>query len=156
MNHIHIHSAILAHQLIEADKNFYASIAVITLFVFGTLFFRKVIRFPKGLIMSSFISYALLLFNLLYYFFRLHIPESMGNFFFATGIMPSFKIICYIGGIANRLFGEERLFESGWWVVFNWRGGTLCILSFILNAMVIFAIIRLALHIKRKLSVKIS
>jgi hypothetical protein len=157
MSYCPLYSGILAHQLIEADNKLYASLGVITLFVLGLLVFRTLIKIPKGLIASSFISYVLLLFNLLYCFFGLHIPESLkslGNLCFAAGIWPSFKIICYVQGMADYLFGEEWLFESGWWVVFDGRGGTLCLLSFIINALVIFAIIRLFLYIKRKVSVK--
>jgi len=56
-----------------------------------------------------------------------------------------------IGGLAEWLFGEEWLFESGWWIVFSWNP---CVIAFIINTLVIFAIIRLFLYVKHKASAK--
>jgi hypothetical protein len=145
------------HQLIEVNNESYASLGVITFFVLGLLVFRKFVKIPKWLAISFLISYLLLLFNILYYFVWSHISESfksIGVFCFAAVIWPSFIIICSVEGLTNRLFGKDWLFESGRWVVFDWIDGILCLLSFFLNALVIFAIIKLFLYIKHKVFVK--
>jgi hypothetical protein len=145
MKYGHLYSGILAHQLFEANTSLYASLAVISLFVIGLLLFRKSIRMPKGLIVSSLISYVLVLINILQIAFHLRIPNVVWHPCFTVGIYPTIFLV-------NSIFVlSERLFGSGWWTMFL---DNLCIDAFCINALVIFAIIRLFLYIKRKASVK--
>lgn len=152
MNDIYsLSTVLLAHQLFELNSSLYASLAVISLFVLGLLLFRMVARTPKGLFISSFISYVLLLINILYFFYDLGIPKAVGNLCFAVGIWPSYLIVLYVKSLAVWLFGDKWLFESGWWIIFAWN---LCVVAFIVNTLGIFAIIRLILYIKRKVPSK--
>jgi hypothetical protein len=140
-----LYSGILAHQLIEVNTSLYVSLAVISLFVIGLLLFRKSARMPKGLIISFLISYVIVLINILQIAFHLRIPNVIGNPCFAAGIYPTLFLVSPIVVLLERLFG------SGWWTMFF---NNLCIDSFCITALVIFAIIRLFLYIKRKASVK--
>jgi len=152
MNDIYSSSAILlAHVLIEMNNRLCAYLAVISLFVFGLLLFRIFGRTPKGLFISSFISYVLLLINILYFFCDLRIPKAVGDLCFAVGIWPSWLIGRYMAELAVWLFGEEWLFESGWDILFAWN---LCVVAFIVNTLGIFAIIRLTSYIRRKVLAK--
>jgi hypothetical protein len=145
MNYGPLYSGILAHQLIEVNKSLYVSLAVISLLVIGLLLFRKSVRMPKGLIVSSLISYVLVLINIVQIAFHLPIPNVVGNICFTAGIYPSIFIVGSLAGLS------ERLFSSSDWAIFL---DNLCIDAFFINTLVIFAIIRLFLYIKRKVSVK--
>ncbi len=152
MKYVHFSSPILlAHVLIEMNNKLYAFLAVISLFVFGLLLCRKLVRIPKGLFISSFISYVLLLINIWGFVFRVWIPIEVVFPFFVAGIWPSYLIVVYINKLGDWLFGEEWLFESGWWIMFDWN---LCVVAFIVNTLGTFAVIRLILYIKHKVSAK--
>jgi hypothetical protein len=140
-----LYSGILAHQLFETNTSLYVSLAVISLFVIGLLLFRKSVKMPKGLIVSSLISYVLLLANVLGIAFHLRIPEVIGYICFTAGLYPTIFLVGSVGALL------ERLFSLSEWTVFL---DNLCIDAFFINTLVIFAIIRLFLYIKHKASVK--
>ncbi|HUV40425.1 MAG TPA: hypothetical protein VMW23_01385 [Sedimentisphaerales bacterium] len=146
---------LLAHQILEIGTSLYWSLAVISLFVFGLLLCRKFVKTPKGLVTSSLVSYGLLLVNIFDFLSDLPIPKAIGYFCFAVGIYPNILIVYLIEVFTDWLFGEEWLFESGWWVIFDGRV-TIYLAAFTINTLVIFAIIRLILYIKHKLSAKKS
>lgn len=151
MKYDHFSSTVLlAHVLIEMNSKLYAFLAIISLFIFGLLLFRKVVRVPKGLFISSLTSYVLVLINILGFSFKL-LPIEVAYPCFVVGIWPSSYIVVYINKLADCLFGEQWLFESGWWIMFDWN---LCVVAFVVNTLGIFAIIRLVLYIKRKVSTK--
>jgi hypothetical protein len=133
------------------------------LFVFGLFFFRKFVRPPKGLIVSFFISYILLLIacSIL---FGLKIPETLMRPYDFVVMDPSFCIIGCIAALFNHgptllLKGlkELGLLQTAafalndaswiWSIVVDWVA--LC-----MNTFFAFAIIRLILHIKHKVSAK--
>jgi hypothetical protein len=140
-----LYSGILAHQLIEANTSLYVSLAVISLFVIGLLLFRKSVRMPKGLIIASLISFALVLINVLQIVFKLRIPKIVGHICFIIGIDIPISLAGSLVALA------EQFFNSGGW---SRAFANLCIYTFVINTLVIFAIIRLILYIKRKASVK--
>jgi len=143
MNDIYYSSnVLLAHVLFEMNSSFYVSLAVMALFVFGLLLFRKFGRIPKGLFISSFISYVLLLINILYFVSDLRIPKAVGY----LCLYPSFLI-------------AEVLMEwlSETWLSSMFDGRVILFwVAFSINTLGIFAIIRLILYIKRKVSAKKS
>lgn len=148
MNDIYSSSPVLlAHVLIEQSSNIYAYLAVISLFVFGLLLFRIFVRTPKGLFVSSVISYVLVLINILQFCFRLRIPNIVLYPCFVVGIWPSYLILYYIEVLGERLFG------SGFYDMFD-ETIALFLTAFIINTLCIFAIIRLFLYINRKPSAK--
>jgi uncharacterized membrane protein YozB (DUF420 family) len=141
----------------------YISLAVMSLFVFGLLLFKKFVKLPKGLVVSSFISYVLLLICFLP-LFGLQMPKTLMGICILVVTGPSF---CVTGCIAA-LFNDgpasflEGLKEIGligmsfcalndasciWRTIVDW-------VAFIINALAIFAIIRLFLYIRRKDSAK--
>jgi len=156
MKYIHSFSAVLlAHQLFDMDSSLYASLAVISLFVFGLLLCRKFVKTPKGLVTSSLVSYGLLLFNVFNFLLDLRIPKAIGYLCFVVGIYPSILILYSVEALAEGLFGSEWLLESWWWAIFEEKV-TFYLVTFTINTLGIFAIIRLILYIKHKLSAKKS
>jgi hypothetical protein len=152
MKYTHSSSAVLlAHMSFGISsshmKYFYAFLAVMSLFVFGLLLFRKFVRTPKGLFISSFISYVLVLINILQLSFDLRVPKVVGYLCFAVGIWPSCPIVYSL--IYPMEVLTERLFGS--WITFD-ETIILYLVSFGLNTLGIFAIIRLILYIKHKVS----
>jgi hypothetical protein len=148
MNDIYsLSTLVLAHVIIEWSNKIYAYLAVISLFVFGLLLCRKVVRIPKGLFISSFISYVLLLVNILILSFNLPLPLEVVFPFFAVGIWPSYLIVGYIEVLAERLFG------SGFYDMFD-ETIAIYLVAFIVNTLCIFGITRLILYIDRKGSAK--
>jgi len=144
MEYTNFYSTILAFQFFEANTNLYVSLAAISLFVIGLLLFRKSVRMPKGLIISSLISYVFVLVNCLSIAFNLRIPEVVGNIC-SVGIFLGLLIVGSLRALLERFFGSSEC------TIFLYN---LCIDSFCITALVIFAIIRLILYIKRKVSVK--
>ena len=147
----HSSPVLLAHVFLEKGSTLYACLAVISVFVLGLLLCRKFVRTPRWLFVSSLISYVLLLLNVFVFCFGLWAPKIVRYLFFVVGIYPSLLIASSIGALADRLFGAERLFESGWWVIFDWN---LCPVAFIINTLGIFAMIRLVVYVKHKVSAK--
>jgi hypothetical protein len=107
-----------------------------SLFVFGPLLFKKFLRVPKGLFISSFISYVLVLINILYFSFDLDVPEIIRRSCLAT-VFLSFYIVRFIEN-----------FTEWWWIISN-QEVILYLVAFIVNTLVIFAIIRLFLYIRQ-------
>ena len=150
MEYIYSSSGVLlAHMTFEINnvKYLYASLAVMSLFVFGLLLCRKFARTPRWLFVSSFISYVLVLVNILQLSFDLRIPKAVGYSCFTVGIYPSILIVASMEGAA------EWLFESGWGIMFD-ETIILYLVAFTINTLVIFAIARLILYIKRNVSAK--
>jgi hypothetical protein len=152
MNDIYCSSPILlAHVLIEEDSGLYAYLAVISLFVFGLLLFRIFGRTPKGSFISSFISYVLLLINILGFSFGVRIPIEVLVPCFVVGMWPSLYIVGFIGELTERLFGPVS-FPAYW--LLDYHTSFLCLVAFSINTLCIFAIIQLILYIKHKVSAK--
>ncbi len=140
-------SVVLAHGLDISGSSGIWLLIIMSLFVFGLLLCRKVVKIPKGLFISSFISYVLLLINILILSFRSQIPIEVGLPFVMVGILPSYLILIYTGGSLEWLFGSGFCDMLDWTIV-------LFLIAFIINTLCIFAIIRLILYIKRKVSAK--
>jgi hypothetical protein len=148
MKYIYSSAVLLAHISFGINssnmKYFYALLAVMSLFVFGLLLFRKFVRTPKGLFISSFISYVLVLVNILQLSFDLRLPKAIGYLCFAVGIWPSCPIVYSI--IYPMEVLTERLFGS--WITFD-ETIILYLVAFVVNTLCIFAIIRLFLYIRQ-------
>jgi len=136
-------SVVLAHSFFTSVGIGVSFLIVMSLLVFGPLLFRKTVRMPKGLFISSFISYVLVLINILYFAFHLLIPKIILYPCFLVVFYPSFYIIYAI----DFLLGSEGIF-GGLNIFF--------LVAFIIDTLCIFAIIRLILYIKHKISVKKS
>jgi len=67
-------------------KYFYVFLAAISFFVFGLLLLRRFFRTPKGLFISAFISYVLVLVNILQLSFGLQISETIRYLCFVQAI----------------------------------------------------------------------
>jgi hypothetical protein len=141
----------------------YVSLAAMSLFVLGLLFFRKFIKPTKGLIISIFISYILLLVAFLP-LFGLQIPETFIGPYLLVVTGPSFCITGCTAALFNYgpAFLLKELKEVGllrmsfytmndagwiWRIASDW-------VAFGINTLGIFAIIRLILYIKRRVSAK--
>ena len=152
MNDIYSSSPVLlAHGLQISSSSITCLLTVMSLFVFGLLLCRKFVRIPKGLFVSSFISYVLLIINILALSFDLPIPIEVELPFVVVGILPSSLILDYTNGLLEWLFG------SGLYVIdemFNGEPITVYLVAFIVNTLCIFAITRLILYIDRKGSAK--
>jgi hypothetical protein len=153
MNDVYSSSAVsLAHILFEISnmKFFYASLAVMSLFVFGPLLFRKFIRMPKGLFISSLISYVLILIIILCLSFRsrtTNINIIIVSYACFVIVFPNLYIVGFIEVLLERFFG------SGFYVTFD-QTIVIYLVTFIMNTLYIFVITRLILYIKHKVSVK--
>lgn len=148
MNDIYsLSTVVLAHGLYTSVGNGVWLLIVMSLFVLGLLLCRKFVRIPKGLFISSAISYVLVLINILQFSFRLQIPYIVIYPCFVVVVYPSFFMLYYIESLLEWLFG------SGFYVMFN-KIIVLFLNAFIIDTLGIFAIIRLILYIKRKVSAK--
>jgi hypothetical protein len=98
--------------------------------VFLFLLFGKV-GLPKGLFVSSLISYVLISISILDLSFKLQIPNVIGCLCFTAAFYPSHFLILI----------------SGTWVVFFLE-------AFIVDTLLIFVLIKLLLYIKDKLTSK--
>ena len=135
----------------------YVFLAVMVLFVFGLLLFRKFVKPPKGLIFSSFISYVLLLICFLP-LFGLQIPKLM-YLYLSVIMVPSYCITACIAALIKD--GPTFFLQGGWWDgaryyiahESSWKIVSYLV-AFSINTLCIFAIIRLILYINRKVSAK--
>jgi len=118
----------------------------ISLFVFGPLLLRKLIRMPKGLFISSFISYVLILIIIYYISFDFQNIMSLPCFFV---MFPNLFIL----GFIERVFGQMGAFSR--WIGSN-EIAIIYLATFIMNTLYIFVIVRLILYIKDKVSSKKS
>jgi hypothetical protein len=136
----------------------YITLVVMPLFVFGFLLFRKGTRPPKELIIAIFISYILVASNVLYYVFKLPLPEVLMTPCTWIVMMPSYCIAACI----MALFEDPAFFLKNGWLGASvmsffdrapyYAHLVICLLAFIVNTLLIFAIIRLILRIKHKVS----
>jgi uncharacterized membrane protein len=131
MNDIYFCKSVLAHGLqMSASSGIYLLI-VLAFFIFGLFVYRKDARIPKGLFVSSIIPYILVLISILQFSFDLQVPDVIGYICFAAGFYPNFLI--------DGAFG---------------MGAGFFLAAFIIDTLVIFAIVRLILFIKHKVSAK--
>ena len=149
MNDIYsLSTVVLAHGLYTSVGSGVWLLIVMSLFVFGLLLCRISSRTPKGLFLSSVISYVLVLIMILQFCFRLQIPDIIGYPCFTVVFYPSFAILYSIEVLWEWLFGSGLYFSNETIVLF--------LIAFIIDTLCIFAIIRLFLYIKRKVSAKKS
>jgi len=142
MNNIYSSAAIpLAHMDFEiSSSSMIYLLIVMSLFVFGPLLFKKSIRMPKGLFLSFFVSYVLILIIITC---------------LSSRLLP-FKTILYpcITVVFPNLFIEYLIGELfGLWRIYN-QTAIIYLVTFIMNTLYIFAIVRLILYIKHKISSK--
>jgi len=137
MNDFYFCTPVLAHgglDLYLSGGSLIFLLTIMALFMFGPLLFRKSFRMPKGLFVSSFISCIIVLVSILFFSFNLPVPIEVMFPFYAV-ISPYLHIIHFIDNL-----GEWRWFVTHWQVV-------LYLIAFIINTLVIFAIIRLFLFL---------
>lgn len=137
----------------------YISLVIMSLLVFGLLLLRKFIKPPKGLVVSIFISYVLLLICFLPKF-GLHIPKTLIGIYLFVVMSISFCITGCIAalfnygpasfiegikeaGLTSMIFGTLNDVNCIWTIIVDW-------VALIINALIIFAIIRLFSYIRRK------
>jgi hypothetical protein len=154
MNDIYFFSTVLlAHMDFQASgSSITYLLLVMSLFVFGPLLLRKFIRMPKGLFISSFISYVLTLIIISCLSFRLWTPIVIVYLCFAV-VFPYFYIVGFIEHLIESLFGQFGPVVG--WIICN-QTVILYLVAFCINTLVIFAIIRLILYYKHKVSAKKS
>ncbi len=143
----------------------YISFAVMSLFVFGLLLFKKFIKPPKGLIVSFFISYVLMLIRFLP-IFGLQMPKTLIGIYLFVVMSLSFYITGCIAvlfnygpayfieglkeaGLTRMIFGTFNDVSCIWNIIDDW-------VALIINAFVIFAIIRLFLYIRQQENRKLN
>ena len=117
---------------------------VMALFVFGVLLLEKFAKGPKGLFISSVISYVLILIIILSFPFSLWAPNAI-TYFCLVVISPVFYIVGFIEDLTDQLFGPV------WWIITN-RTIFIYVTTFIVSTLLIFALIKLILYIKHKVS----
>jgi hypothetical protein len=101
------------------------------LFIFGLFVYRKDARIPKGLFVSSIISYLLVLMSIMQISFELEMLDVWGFVCFMAIFYLNFPLV-FIFGTGSGFF----------------------LAAFIIDTLIIFAIVRLILFIKHKISVK--
>lgn len=144
MNDFYFCTSILAHGGIDlSGVSGIFLLIVMSLFVFGPSLFKATIKMPKGLFISSLISYVLILGNILVLSFHLLIPIEVAFLFFAV-VYPYISVVGFIG----------RLTEWRWLV--SIYGVVVYLLAFIINTLVIFAIIRLFQYIRQQENRKLN
>jgi len=145
MNNIYsLSTVVLAHGLQISGSSRIFLLIVMSLFVFGPLLFKEAVRMPKGLFISSFISYALVLVNILVLSLKSWIPIEVA-FPFLMVVYPYFHIVGFIEDLMERLFGQ---FGPVQWIISN-QEFAIFLVAFIINTLCIFAIIRLFLYIRK-------
>lgn len=127
MNYFYFFTSVLAHGIGPSIGGGICLLIVLTLFMFGLLIYRKDIRIPKGLFVSSIIPYILVLICILPFYFELQIPKIID--------IPCFMIVFYSNFIIDGAFG---------------MGAGFFLAAFIIDTLIIFMIIRLILYIKHK------
>jgi hypothetical protein len=131
MNDFYFCTSVLAHGIDMSADNGICLLIIMSLFALGLLISRKNSQIPKGLVVSFIISYLLVSVSILDLSFELQIPYIIGNICFAAVLYPNFLIMGIFG-----------------------MGTGFFMAAFIIDTLVIFAIIRLILFIKHKISVK--
>jgi len=131
MNDIYSCTCILAHSLGTSPGGGIIILIIMTLFMFGLFVYRKDARIPKGLFVSSIIPYILVLISILPFSFKLQIPEMIW--------LPCFTVVFYSNFLIMGGLGT---------------GIGLFLAAFIIDMLIIFAIVRLILYIKHKISSK--
>ena len=128
-------SVILAHGFTTPTVNEGIFVLVVmTIYLFGLLIYKIFAVIPKGLFVSSLISCVLVSICVLDYYFKLPIPKVIVDSCDAAVFYPNFLTLLIFWGINN---------------------STGCFVSaFIIETLLIFAIIRLILFIKHKISSK--
>lgn len=126
-------TVVLAHGIGPSTGGGIFLLIVLTLFILGLLVFRKDTRIPKGLFVSTIIPYILALIYILPFYFELQIPKIIDT--------PCFMIAFYSNYLIMGAFGTE----DGFFLA-----------AFIIDTLCIFAIVRLILFIKHKISAKKS
>jgi hypothetical protein len=112
---------------------------VMFLFVFGLWIFNLYDKISKELFLSSIISYVLVLINILYFMCPLLIPKII--------LYPCYWAVCHPSYyIINGLFRSMDIFGNNISALF--------LVGFIIDTLIIFAIIKLILFIKHKVSSK--
>jgi len=132
-------------------------IVLISFFVFGIFLFKKIIRIPKRLFISAFISYILMLFIVLWIYlagkcfpdiFLSNIFLKVIGFFCVLVILPNFFFFNFMEELIGYGF---TWYYAQWPVVFQTM---LYLMTFLMNILYIFLIIKLILFIKHKISGK--
>jgi membrane-associated HD superfamily phosphohydrolase len=126
-------SIVLAHGIDMSANGGIGLLIVMTLFVLGLFVYRKNTRIPKALFTSSVISWLLVLISILIFFFKIQVPDVVGNLWVIAIWCPN--------ALINGAFG---------------MGAGFFLAAFIIDTLCIFAIIRLILYIKGKISAKKS
>ena len=124
---------VLAHGIEISRNGGIGLLIVMTFYVFMLFVFKKTVGIPRGLIVSSIIPYFLVLISILQISFEWQVPEVIGFICFFTAFFVSFPL----------------LFICGTWAVFFG-------VSYFIDTLIIFGIIRLILFIKNKISAKKS
>jgi len=149
MNDFYFCTSVLAHGGIDlSGVGGIFLLIVMSLFVFGPLLFKATIKMPKGLFISSLISYVLILGNISVLSFDLFhslIPVEIEALFFLF-VYPYIRIVVFIEVLMEDLFGPFGGPER--WIVSN-QGLVLYLIAFIINTFCIFVIIRLFIYIRQ-------
>jgi len=132
-------------------------IIIMSVFVFGLLLFKKIVRIPKRLFIFAFISYILMLFIILWiYLWGKCFPDITNIFIDIIGflcvlvILPNFFFFNFMEELIGYGF---TWYYAQWPVVFQTM---LYLMTFLMNILYIFLIIKLILFIKHKISAKKS
>ncbi|MHC4158651.1 MAG: hypothetical protein ACYSSO_06190 [Planctomycetota bacterium] len=136
-------TVVLAHGPGISGNSAACVLILTSLFVFGPLLFRESFRVPKELFVSSFISYLLILVNILAFSLG---PIEVAFVSFLV-IYPYFLLVGFIEALMERLFG------SGLHLMHD-ETIAIYLIAFIINTLAIFAIKRLFLYIRHKQLVK--
>jgi hypothetical protein len=155
-----IFSYILAMDIGEtalSGENAIPFIILISIFVSGLLLLQSVTQISKRLIISSFTSYAIMLFIVLFLYFG---TKYFDDAFPSSILLQAITLICILVILPNFLFFNfmESLIGTG----FTWYYSQypiffqtmLYLMTFFMNILYIFWILRLILFIKHKISSK--
>jgi predicted neutral ceramidase superfamily lipid hydrolase len=132
-----VFTSVLAHGFQKSNSSGGLIVFIVmTFFAFGLLIFRKNAKIPKGLFISSLISYVLVSICMLQYFFKLQIPKIIWEPCFVVVFYPNFLTMSVFWALESR---------NGFFVA-----------AFFVETLVIFGLIRLVLYIRHKISAKKS
>ena len=124
-------SFVLAHGIDMYASSGICLLIVLALFMLGLLIFRKDARIPKGLFVSTIIPFILVLISILIFSFGLWVPDVVKN--------PCFMAIWYPNLLIMGAFGMGVGFFTS---------------AFIMDTLIIFAILRMIIYIRSKLLFK--
>ena len=135
-----------------SGENAIPFIIIMSVFVFALLLFKKVIRVPKRLFISSFISYILMLFIVLWFYLA---GKCFPDIFLSSMFLKIITFLCILVILPNFFFFNlmEELINLPHWL-YSWPilfQTILYLMTFIMNTLYIFWIIRLILFIKHKI-----